>query len=273
MIISIQDEFDLGKTVYSGQCFRPRRLSDGSYLFITGDKYLVISHISGDEYEVSCDEQTWNEVWFDYFDLGLNYSKVRASIHKDDTFMIESAIAGEGIRILRQNKWEMVISYIISQRKSIPAIRSAVEKICTLYGQRLGEVDGEVIYSFPTSEQMKDASIEELSGCGLGYRVPYIVDAMDKVLKGSLSLEELEGFDDDALFASLKSVHGIGDKVANCVMLFAYHRTGRAPVDTWILKVMNERYSGNNPFDCYGQNAGIMQQYVFYYVQNRKGLS
>lgn len=273
MIITIKDEFDIEKTVYSGQCFRPRRLSDGSFLFITCTSMLIMKEAGGGQYEVNCDKKAWDEVWTDYFDLNMNYSSVRASIHSDDEFMLQSGEAGAGIRILRQDKWEMVISYIISQRKSIPAIRSAVEKLCILYGNKIGEADGEDIYSFPTPEQMKAATETELASCGLGYRVSYIMDAIEKVLYGSLDLETLAELEDEKLFETLKTVRGIGDKVANCILLFAYHRTGRAPVDTWIIKVMNEKYNGNNPFDCYGQNAGIMQQYVFYYVQNRKGLS
>lgn len=272
MLVKISDEFDLEKIVYSGQCFRPRQLSDGNYLFITGKHYLMVKQTGTDELEVSCDEVAWNSVWSDYFDLQTNYAKIRASIHKDDSFMIESAIAGEGIRILRQDIWEMVISFIISQRKSIPAIRSSVEKICKLYGEKITEIDGDEVYSFPTAEQMRDATEAELSACGLGYRVSYIIDAIWQVQNGTLDLERICKFDDDALFATLKQVRGIGDKVANCIMLFAYHRTGRAPVDTWIIKVMNERYEGRNPFEGYGDAAGIMQQYVFYYVQNRKGL-
>lgn len=272
MIVKISDDFDLEKIVYSGQCFRPRKLSDGSYLFVTGEKYLIISHLSKDEYEVSCDKTDWEKVWYDYFDLSTNYANVRKRIHDNDSFMIESSIASEGIRILRQDKWEMVISYIISQRKSIPAIRSSVEKICEKYGHIIGEVEGKKLYSFPLADDMAKATKEELSACGLGYRVSYIQDAVEKVKSGALCLDDICDMDDEQLFETLKTVRGIGDKVANCVLLFAYHRTGRAPVDTWILKVMNERYGGENPFLGYGNDAGIMQQFVFYYVQNRKGL-
>ena len=112
-----------------------------------------------------------------------------------------------------------------------------------------------------------------LSECGLGYRVDYVLSAVECALNGSLEFSKLEELDDESLFLELKKIKGVGDKVANCVMLFAYHRIGRAPVDTWILKVINEQYGGVNPFDRYGNVAGVMQQYVFYYVQNRKGLS
>lgn len=273
MVVEIIDDFDLEKIVYSGQCFRPRALKDGSYLFISADKYLVIRQIDGTHYDVSCDKKTWDGVWQIYFDLGLDYSKIRHNVDKADEFMKASVNEGEGIRVLRQDRWEMIISYIISQRKSIPSIRTAVEKICKLYGDVIGFVEDSNVYSFPTPDKMVDATYEELSACGLGYRVSYILDAVRRVTSGELDLDNLNTLSDEELFDSLKEVKGIGDKVANCVMLFAYHRTGRAPVDTWILKVMNEKYNGINPFIQYGDVAGIMQQYVFFYVQNRKGLS
>ena len=112
-----------------------------------------------------------------------------------------------------------------------------------------------------------------MSECGLGYRVEYVLNAVEQALNGCLDTSKLEAMSDEELFLELKKIKGVGDKVANCVMLFAYHRIGRAPVDTWILKVINEQYGGVNPFDKYGDIAGVMQQYVFYYVQNRKGLS
>ena len=273
MIIKISDEFDLEKIVYSGQCFRPRKLADGSFLFITADEFVKVNQIDANTLDVSCDEEIWNAVWKEYFDLEFDYSSVRAKIDVEDTFMLKSGIAGEGIRILRQDKWEMIISYIISQRKSIPAIRTAVEKICLKYGKLIGKVDGEEIYSFPTAQEMALATSQGLSECGLGYRVDYVLSAVECALNGSLDFSKLEELDDESLFLELKKIKGVGDKVANCVMLFAYHRIGRAPVDTWILKVINEQYGGVNPFDRYGNVAGVMQQYVFYYVQNRKGLS
>lgn len=271
MIIRIDDEFDLEKIVYSGQCFRPKRLSDGKYFFIIGNEYLIISNVKDNLYEISCNEDTWNNVWCDYFDLQTSYRDIRKLIDSNDSFMLKSGNSGFGIRILRQNKWEMLISYIISQRKSISAIRTAVEKLCKLYGHKIAEIDGEEIYSFPSAENMQNATEDELAACGLGYRVAYIKDAIARVLDGRLNLDN-EELDDDTLFEYLKTVHGVGDKVSNCICLFAYHRTGRAPVDTWILKVMKEHYEGNNPFLQYGVNAGVMQQYVFYYVQNQKGL-
>ena len=171
-------------------------------------------------------------------------------------YLREAARGGAGIRILRQDKFEMLISFIISQRKSIPAIRTSVEKLVSLYGH-----DG----FFPNAADMTGATEEELSSCSLGYRLPYIRAAIERIAHKEVDLDELDSLPDEELFEQLKMFHGVGDKVANCVELFAYHRTGRAPVDTWIAKVINEQYNGENPFGRYGNVAGIMQQYMFYY--------
>ena len=261
MRIKIVDDFDLYKIAYSGQCFRVKQLDEDTYSFVTGANELVMSSISNNEYEISCDQDTFNNVWHDYFDLDTCYKDIRASIPAHDKYLKDASDIGAGIRILKQDRFEMLISFIISQRKSIPAIKTSVERICELYGH-----DG----FFPTAIDMINATSDELSSCGLGYRVPYIIDAVKKIAYKEVDLYELDKLSDNELFDSLKSFYGVGDKVANCVALFAYHRTGRAPVDTWINKVINEKYNGINPFPEYGKYAGIMQQYIFYAAQHMK---
>ena len=268
MKITINDDFNLDKIIDSGQCFRPRRIEKGVYRFVTCDHAVEIvdeSLLAGrktgkreedpTELSVSCSESEWNDIWHPYFDLDMNYTRVRESIPKNDKYLQNAAKFGAGIRILRQDKFEMLISFIISQRKSIPAIRTSIERLVDLYGH-----DG----FFPGPSDMLSATEEELASCGLGYRVPYIRKAVERVAHRDIDLEELDRLPDEELFEELKSFAGVGDKVANCVALFAYHRTGRAPVDTWIARVINEQYAGINPFPKYGNVAGIMQQYMFY---------
>ncbi len=268
MKITIEDDFDLDKIIASGQCFRPRKIEEGVYRFVTGEHSVDIAYdtfpASGEKnsdkevtISTSCTKKEWDGVWHPYFDLDTNYRKIRKSIPKDDLFLKNAAKYGTGIRILRQDKFEMLISFIISQRKSIPAIRTSVERIVSLYGH-----DG----FFPKPVDMLRASEEELTSCGLGYRLPYIRKAVERVALHDIDLEELDKLPDEELFEELKTFAGVGDKVANCVALFAYHRTGRAPVDTWIARVIAEQYGGVNPFPQYGSVAGIMQQYMFYYA-------
>ena len=277
MIISVNDDFDLNKIMNSGQCFRPTRDPNGTYRFITGRNILYICPSGKDKYEVSCSKAEWDNTWHHYFDLDLDYKRIRKSIPKDDTFLQKCADAGTGIRILNQDRWEMLISFIISQRKSIPAIRSCVEKICLAFGDpletgttALGKLSSlpcsqnDRICAFPAPSVLAKASGKDLQSCGTGYRTSYILDAAQKVASGELDLEKIARLPDEELFQALNSVRGVGTKVANCVMLFGYHRINRAPVDTWIIKVINEKYNGVNPFDRYGKYAGIMQQYMFY---------
>lgn len=264
MIITINDDFDLNKIISSGQCFRPSKINDDTYRFIVGKHVLLIKAAGINSYDVSCNEEEWNNVWKSYFDLDTNYSDIRAKI--EDDYMSKCADYGKGIRILKQDKWEMLVSFIISQRKSIPAIRSCIEKLCF----KFGDVIGEGIYAFPSPLQLSKATFDDLKEAGLGYRIPYIFDACEKVLSNNIILDEIDSLNDEHLFDKLKDIKGVGDKVANCVMLFAYHRVGRAPVDTWISRVINEEYNGINPFLAYNHTAGILQQYVFFFCISRQ---
>ncbi len=163
----------------------------------------------------------------------------------------------------------MLVTFIISQRKSIPAIRSVVELLSERYGSKI-RTPAETLYTFPTTSQLKDVHLEDYIACKAGYRAPYLCDAVHQVLSGSLDLAGIASLSDEALISALEGVKGVGVKVANCVALFAYGRTACAPVDTWIKKIIRQEYQGQNPLDRYGDSAGIMQQYFFYYAQNHK---
>ena len=298
MKITVNDDFDLYKIAYSGQTFRARQLNTNTYRFITGNHAVTISAENlGDKTNlmVSCPEKEWDVVWHDYFDLDTCYRDIRHSIPPADKFLQNCAELGKGIRILRQNKFETLISFIISQRKSIPAIKKSVEGLCTRFGESTptdyskfsadystASSDCNKLYFFPNAEQLANASESELIKCGLGYRLPYIVKACERICSGEINLDELDELSDDELIDTLKSFYGVGDKVANCVALFSYHRTGLAPVDTWIKKIIETKYNGINPFlrreNKSGKtipsspNAGIMQQYMFYAAQHLKSL-
>ena len=267
MKITIDDDFDLDKIIDSGQCFRPSRTGD-IYRFVTGENLVEIRYekergsSEPDEapaqISVSCTKEEWDRIWHPYFDLDTNYREIRKSIPKDDTYLQTAAKCGAGIRILRQDRFEMLISFIISQRKSIPAIRTSIERLVSLCGHK---------GFFPGPSDMVSVTDEELASCALGYRLPYVKSAAEAVAKKDVDLEALDELSDEELFETLKTFRGVGDKVANCVALFAYHRTGRAPVDTWIARVIKEQYGGVNPFPAYGDLAGIMQQYMFYHAK------
>ncbi len=267
MKIRINDDFDLKKIIDSGQCFRPAEIERGTFRFIIGENILTITELGKSVYDVDCTTDDWERVWAKYFDFDTTYKTIRLEMvdfaatkpYKD--FLLHALEFGAGIRILRQDPFETLISFIISQRKNIPAIRSSIEKICQRFGRRVGDV-----YLFPRFEDMKDVTEKDLEGLGLAYRKDYILDALVNVSDGFL--ESLEELSDTELIERLKTIRGVGDKVAKCVALFAYHRINRVPVDVWIKRALEEDFGGENVFDAFGSYGGLLQQYVFYYKRS-----
>ena len=275
MEIEIRDDFDLKKIVDSGQCFRPKEIRDGWFRFICGEKILHVRQRAEKFFELDCSADDWENVWKNYFDMATDYQKIRRDVENFaagrscEKFLCDAATFGAGIRILRQAPFEMLISFIISQRKNIPAIRSSVEKICERFGRRI-DTDFGKVHLFPRIEEISGATVNDLTGLGLAYRKNYILDALAKVSSGEIDLIALKNFSDTELVDKLKKIHGVGDKIANCVALFAYHRVDRAPVDVWIARAIEKDFGGENIFDSFGDNAGILQQYVFYYKRSTK---
>ena len=273
MLLEISDDFDPGKIASSGQCFRAAPCG-GGWRFLTRDRWLVLRSLGRGRFEANCTPADWAETWAPYFDLGRDYAAVRRRIGADE-FLQKAAAAGQGVRILRQDAWEMLVTFLISQRKSIPAIRTAVETLAETYGEPLpgspADPEGRPLpHQFPTAAALLRAGEAGLRGCGLGYRAPYIAQAARRVAEGSLDLAALAAADDETIDAELREVKGVGPKVADCVLLFGYGRTGRVPHDTWIIRLIRDVYAGADPFAAYGADAGILQQYAFFYIQQHK---
>ena len=274
-IITIEDDLDLKKIELSGQCFRVREFEDGTFRFITGDNVIYMKRLTDEadfagengtsRYEVSCSQDEWERIWQPYFDLGRNYAKIRRKSAGESQFVDTAMDFGRGIRVLKQDAWEMLVTFIISQRKNIPAISKSVNLIAERFGKPI-VTEYETLYTFPTPQELAAASESDLRDCSLGYRAPYVTDAVRLVLSGELDLSAIDNLDDERLFEELQKVHGVGKKVANCVCLFAYGRTSLVPVDVWIARAIDEECGGEDPFEAFGANAGIIQQYVFFYM-------
>ena len=262
MILTIDDDLDLNKIAESGQCFRMRQREDetdaGSWLLITGRSAAWIRQIGDDTFDIDCGQNEFDRVFRPYLDLDTNYRKIRESLDLDP-FLKQAAEAASGLRILRQDLFETLITFILSQRKSIPAIRKNVEALCESYGDRIRDE----LYTFPEPQKLKDIPEDTYRAMGFGYRAPYVRDAALQAANGIL--KGTQDLDDDALLQRLMEIKGVGIKVASCTALFACHRLGLAPVDTWIQKVIDKVYQGTNPFPDYGPYAGLLQQYVFYW--------
>ena len=267
-LIHISDDLDLDKILESGQCFRPHKRADGWYCFVSGQHLLYIKLQGSGAFSVRCEPGMWQAFWQDYFDLGRSYAALRGKLNGQDNFLQSAMEYGKGIRVLRQDAWEMLVSFIISQRKSIPAIRTAVNLLAQRYGEPLHTEQSETVYAFPTAEALCRAGEQALQQCGLGYRTRYVLHAAQQAADGTLNMQQLAALPDEALFARLMELDGVGKKVANCVCLFGYGRVGRVPVDVWIERLIRDEFSGHDPFPQFGPEAGIVQQYLFFYKRS-----
>ena len=269
---------DLVKTADSGQAFRIKVINDTHIELVAFGRYLQIARTGKDTFAFSCSEKEFNTIWKPYFDLDRDYGKIVKSISKDDQYLLDAARFGHGIRILKQDIFETTISYIISQRRSIPSITTSVERISKLCGKKIKapKLESPFVtplekeyYAFPTPEELNNLPFSALENTGVGYRAPYIARAAEEFCSGKLDPNTLSALSDDALYKALTAMYGVGTKVANCVMLFAFARTGRFPVDVWIQRIEDRYYNGH--FDCtpYPDTAGIMQQFMFYYERRK----
>lgn len=261
MIITIKDDFDLDKIAESGQCFRWQKFNQGHYFIIHLNNCLEIKYLNNDTYELSCSQEEYNNIWKDYFDLNENYKAIRESIPKEDTFLTEAANMEKGVRILKQDPWEMIVSFIISQKNNIPSIKKSIEKICVSFGNKNG-----TYYTMPTPEKLSKASLEELKQCGVGYRDKYLLSVAKSIQE--LDIRSLKLLDDEHLLIELKKLYGVGDKVANCVMLFGFHRINAFPIDVWVKRILENEYKDGYPMEKYSPYNGIYQQYMFAYYRN-----
>ena len=265
--IPLKGGIDLDKTEKSGQCFR--WIPDGDSFLIPAGGMLAKVSEAGDGIDVfllSSDKKRKpadiEAFWKKYFDAELDYESIRKMPDKKDKFLKGAAAAGEGIRIIYQEPFETLITFIISQRKSIPAIKTSVERICAAAGRK---ISGTKVYDFPSPEELSKLSADELSACGLGYRASYIHETAEMFARGELDAEYLGGLDDEALISSLMSLKGVGIKVANCTALFGFHRLDLFPIDVWIQRALDTYYNGTFPLEKYHPYNGIMQQYIFAY--------
>ncbi len=266
MVEIVRPDVDILKTALSGQCFRMNKREDGSFTAAACGRAVKIVQ-NGDHILFYCDEADFTDFWEPYFDLECDYEEHHKKIPEDDAFLLAAKNYSLGIRILRQDPWETLISFIISQRKNIPAIKSSIEKLCRTFGEK---IPGFECFSFPDPESLANASDESLAACSLGYRVPYVKKTARMVADGSVKLRELNRLNDEELFKSLCVFPGVGKKVANCVMLFAYRRMAAFPRDVWILRMEQRHYGGHFDETHYGDSAGLMQQYMFYFGKSEE---
>ena len=269
--------FDPVKIARSGQAFRFQVIDQDHVELVAKGRYLQIARLSEDEFAFSATEEEFHTIWADYFDLDRDYQSLSKRIDKHDDYLKEAERFGRGIRILKQDVFETTISYIISQRRSIPSITTSVERISGLTGKVIKAPKlnkpfvrplKEKYYAFPTPDELSRLTVEDITNTGVGYRAPYIAEAVRGFTSGKLSEKALDDLSDEDLYKALTSMYGVGAKVANCIMLFAFARTNRFPIDVWIQRILDRYYKGSFKTELYPDTAGIMQQFMFYYERN-----
>ena len=281
------DNFELKDVFECGQCFRWHEEENGSY---TGVVEAGILNVSKQNQDVIVkgyikDEVSLKNFCEDYFDLKTDYKQIQKDISKNDLTMKEAIKYGKGIRILNQDPFEMLVSFIISAANNIPRISKCIENISHEYGEKVSIstdilkkmcISDKEYYLFPTSKKLSKASMDVLRECNLGFRDKYVLNAAKIVNDKKLDLRKVAELDYKKAKQELIKVEGVGSKVADCILLFSMKKSEAFPVDTWIKKIMNEVYVESRNIkkineyaeEKWGKNAGIAQQYLFYYKRN-----
>lgn len=254
-------DFDLDQTLNCGQCFRWYAGEKGSYFGIVAGKWLRISADSETKTIVfhNTTEEEFEKIWIPYFDLEMDYGAIRRSLSDLDPVLACAAQYAPGIRILRQDPWEALCSFILSQNNNIPRIKGIVERLCQTFGD---PVPGG--YRFPEAKRLAKLSVEDLAPLRCGFRAKYLCSAAQLVENGTVSLSELETMPIEQARESLMQITGVGPKVAECALLYGWHRLECFPMDVWMKRAMAYLFPGKKIED-FGRYAGIAQQYIFHY--------
>lgn len=284
-------DFNLTHVFECGQCFRNRKLAENEYLVAASDRIVTMriqrpeesgrcesaeTHVN---LEISpCTAEEFEGFWKKYLDLDRDYGAIKKRLCKDDEVMREAVHYGYGIRILGQDLWETIISFIISQNNNIPRIKGCIERLCELAGKRLDSklphIDFEGgtdlrPYAFPTAEEIAGLTLRDLSGVRLGYRAKYILSVSQAIMENGLPESEEE----------LLKLMGVGPKVANCILLFGMAKYKSFPIDVWVKKVMHELYGLRQgdmqemksfAAEHFGNLGGFAQQYLFFYMRDKE---
>lgn len=257
--------FDPFVSCECGQCFRFEKISDSEYELFACGRRLSIRSAENGWYFSDIDEREFRASFLPYFDLDRDYGEIIDSF-SGDAAISKAAVSGGGIRIFRQDPWETIVSFIISANNNIPRIKKIINSLCRLLGE---ESNG--FYSFPTPEAILNAGLDGLAPIRAGFRTKYIIDAASRVVSGEVDLDRIAVCGYDAALAELKRIKGIGDKVANCVLLFGFGYYEAFPVDVWVKRVIGKYYDDSFDPKSLGKYAGIAQQYLFYYERSILG--
>lgn len=278
-IIKNCNTFELKDIFECGQCFRFNKQEDESYTGVVGNNVINVKKVDNEVHIKSVGQDNLEELVVNYFDLNRNYEQIKDKLSKIDENMQKSISYGKGIRILNQDLWETIISFIISANNNIPRIKGIIDRMSERYGKKI-IFEGKEYYTFPTIDELSKASVEDLRALGLGFRDVRVYETTKIIKNKEVDLEQLKNEKDfNKVRNTLLTLPGVGPKVADCILLFSTLKRWEAfPIDVWVRRVMNELYIKNPDetkvkkeeiekiaYEKFGNLAGIAQQYLFYW--------
>lgn len=254
------ESLDLAQTLDCGQSFRWVEQADGSFKGVAFGKCVNV-RLEGESLFIhNANKSEFENIWYNYFDFGTNYTEIRGKISRIHPVLAQAASYAPGIRILRQEPFETLCTFIISQNNNIKRIKGIIQRLCENFGNEIEQ--GE--FDFPTAEVLSGLTVEDLSPLRAGFRNRYLIDAAKKVFSGEVDLQKCFTADYESARRELMKITGVGVKVADCTLLFGMHRIEAFPVDVWMKRAM-EKLFPNMTADDFGEYAGIAQQYIFHY--------
>ncbi|SFC43325.1 DNA-3-methyladenine glycosylase family protein [Clostridium uliginosum] len=290
IVIKEVKNFKLKQIFECGQIFRFEEIAEDNFIVIAFGKLIELKADGNNIIIYNTSEEDFNNIWLNYFDLKRDYSAVKKELSKDN-LLRQSIEFGYGVRVLNQDPFEILISFIISARNNIPSIKKTVNKISTKWGNKI-DFKGNTYYAFPTIDQIKDATLEEIQETGASFRSKYIIDTIQNLYSATKEIQCLDNneeksfmkydlnyiksLNDDECHIALQEFKGVGAKVADCIMLFSMGKSSAFPVDVWVKRAMIHFYGAEegslNKIRIFGRNkfgdlSGFAQQYLFYYAR------
>ena len=266
--------FELAHIFECGQCFRWDRQDKGSYIGVAFGKVLEVEKRNDDILLYNVTEEDFREIWADYFDLYRDYGTIKEVLSKDP-LLKKSVEFGQGIRILNQEPFEMILSFIISSNNRIPMIKRGIKRISEKWGRKI-VYNGKEYYTFPELDEIKDATLDELAACGIGFRAKYIKNTVEVIYRNGTDINWICEQESEDCHKELQKFTGVGPKVADCIMLFSMRKHSAFPVDVWVKRAMQHFYLAPDVslpkirefgIDKFGELSGFAQQYLFYYAR------
>ncbi len=256
--------FSLPQTLDCGQAFRWKEKENGIWCGVAFGKYLEIEILKdGTIVLYNTSQEDFNNIWADYFDFSRDYVDIINKISKNE-ILKTAAQYGKGIRILNQEPWETLCSFIISQNNNIKRIKGIISRLCENFGENINGY-----YTFPTAEKIAALTLDDLAILRSGFRAKYILDAAKKVASGEINLYSLKDLSLNEARTELMKIKGVGPKVADCALLFSHRHINAFPKDVWIKRALQILFNGELPTEAQ-EYAGIVQQYIFFYARETK---